>query len=351
LVELAANSIASTTTFTVAYTLSGTATAGADYSTTANLVAGGTVLASGVSGSFMIVQPASATAVSRTFGLLFGGNNDSLSEPEGTVVLTLTSVGPANSAHIDADRSQATYEIPPSDPVAASVAARFDAGVTMATEGGAGNAGMARFRISLSGAVSVPVAVEYALTGTAMRTAAADGVDAVQVTCGQRAAKHVTKPAAGLFAKAGVAPGRLLRDFRLAEGEGGDLAAGGEICADLFTAGQFVDVRGVTIGKGFAGVMKRYGYRGGRATHGNSKAHRLAGATGNAQDPGRIFKGKKMAGQMGGVRRVQQGLEVVRVDAARNLLLISGAVPGPKGADVLVRPSVKSGGKNAGGKS
>ncbi|MDD9816647.1 MAG: hypothetical protein OXU61_00700, partial [Gammaproteobacteria bacterium] len=175
LVELAANSIASTTTFTVAYTLSGTATAGADYSTTANLVAGGMVTATGVSGSFMIVQPASATAVSRTFGLLFGGNDDSLSEPEETVVLTLTSIGPANSAHIDADRSQATYEIPPSDPVAASVAARFDTGVTMATEGGAGNAGMARFRISLSGDVAVPLAVEYALTGTAMRTAAADG--------------------------------------------------------------------------------------------------------------------------------------------------------------------------------
>jgi len=189
---------------------------------------------------------------------------------------------------------------------------------------------------------SVPVTVVEVAPNrvTRRKTAAADGVDAVQVTCGQRAAKHVSKPAAGLFAKAGVAPGRLLRDFRLAEGEGGDLAAGGEICADLFTAGQFVDVRGVTIGKGFAGVMKRYGYRGGRATHGNSKAHRKPGSIGQNQDPGRVFPGKKMAGRMGGVARTCQNLEVVRVDAGRNLLLIKGAVPGARGADLVIRPAV-----------
>ena len=197
---------------------------------------------------------------------------------------------------------------------------------------------------------SVPVTVVEVAPNrvTRRKTAAADGVDAVQVTCGQRAAKHVTKPAAGLFAKAGVAPGRLLRDFRLAEGEGGDLAAGGEICADLFTAGQFVDVRGVTIGKGFAGVMKRYGYRGGRATHGNSKAHRKPGSIGQNQDPGRVFPGKKMAGRMGGVARTCQNLEVVRVDAGRNLLLIKGAVPGARGADLVIRPAVKKAAPAAG---
>lgn len=248
-----------------------------------------------------------------------------------------------------------------------------------------------------------------------VKTAAADGYDALQVTVGTRRASRVSKAMQGHFAKAGVEPGRRLREFRIdpaaaaaamesamesateAAKEAAETAAenapetpaetaaenatenpaetvaetpadadstapdssatesplspGAELTVAMFSQGQKVDVTGRTIGKGFAGVMKRHGFRGGRATHGNSKAHRLAGATGNAQDPGRIFKGKKMAGQMGGVRRVQQGLEVVRVDAARNLLLISGAVPGPKGADVLVRPSVKSGGKNAGGKS
>lgn len=176
---------------------------------------------------------------------------------------------------------------------------------------------------------------------TRRKFADVDGVDAVQVTCGRRAAKRVTKPAAGLFAKAGVAPGRLLRDFRLAPGEGGDLAPGGELRADFFTAGQFVDVRGVTIGKGFAGVMKRHGYGGGRATHGNSKAHRKPGSIGQNQDPGRVFPGKKMAGRMGGVARTCQNLEVVRVDAERNLLLIKGAVPGARGADLVIRPAVK----------
>ncbi len=176
---------------------------------------------------------------------------------------------------------------------------------------------------------------------TRRKTQAADGVDEVQLTCGRRAAKRVTKPAAGLFAKAGVAPGRLLRDFRLAPGEGGDLAVGGEIGAEFFTAGQFVDVRGVTIGKGFAGVMKRHGYGGGRATHGNSKAHRKPGSIGQNQDPGRVFPGKKMAGRMGGVARTCQNLEVVRVDVERNLLLIKGAVPGARGADLVIRPATK----------
>lgn len=214
---------------------------------------------------------------------------------------------------------------------------------------------------------------------TQVKTVATDGYDALQVTVGTRRASRVSKAMQGHFACAGVEPGRRVREFRvdaeaLAAAEAAaesaaenteaaddadesaaesapapspKFAPGAALTVTMFSEGQKVDVTGRTIGKGFAGVIKRHGFRGGRATHGNSKAHRLAGATGNAQDPGRIFKGKKMAGQMGGRRRVQQGLEVVRVDAERNLLLISGAVPGPKGADVIVRPSVKA--KNAGG--
>ncbi|MDD9875383.1 MAG: 50S ribosomal protein L3 [Gammaproteobacteria bacterium] len=178
---------------------------------------------------------------------------------------------------------------------------------------------------------------------TQVKTAHTDGYHALQVTVGERRASRVSKAMQGHFAKAGVEPGRKVREFRLEQAaDPSDAAPGSDLTVEMFSQGQKVDVTGRTIGKGFAGVMKRHGFRGGRATHGNSKAHRLSGATGNAQDPGRIFKGKKMAGQMGGVRRVQQGLEVVRVDAERNLLLISGSVPGARGADVIIRPSVKA---------
>lgn len=227
----------------------------------------------------------------------------------------------------------------------------------------------------LSRAVTVVEATPNRITQ--VKTAAVDGYDALQVTVGARRASRVTKAMQGHFAKAGVEPGRRVREFRVeaealaAVAESGEdsagesteesaadsapaapkFAVGADLSVTMFSEGQKVDVTGRTIGKGFAGVIKRHGFRGGRATHGNSKAHRLAGATGNAQDPGRIFKGKKMAGQMGGRRRVQQGLEVVRVDAERNLLLIGGAVPGPKGADVIVRPSVKAAAKNSGAQS
>ena len=178
---------------------------------------------------------------------------------------------------------------------------------------------------------------------TQVKTAHTDGYHALQVTVGERRASRVSKAMQGHFAKAGVEPGRKVREFRLEQAaDPSDAAPGSDLTVEMFSQGQKVDVTGRTIGKGFAGVMKRHGFRGGRATHGNSKAHRLSGATGNAQDPGRIFKGKKMAGRMGGVRRVQQGLEVVRVDAERNLLLISGSVPGARGADVIIRPSVKA---------
>ena len=179
---------------------------------------------------------------------------------------------------------------------------------------------------------------------TQVKSESPDGYHALQVTTGARRASRVTKPMRGHFAKAGVEPGRGVWELRLDAPAGDDEmpVAGSELTVEMFNPGQKVDVTGRSIGKGFAGVIKRHGFRGGRATHGNSKAHRVAGATGNAQDPGRVFKGKKMAGQMGGRRRVQQGLEVVRVDAERNLLLISGSIPGSKGADVIVRPSVKA---------
>ncbi len=177
---------------------------------------------------------------------------------------------------------------------------------------------------------------------TQVKSEANDGYRAVQVTLGTRRLSRVTKPMAGHFAKAGVAAGRGLWEFRLEDGEGESLQAGGEIKVDIFSAGQKVDVQGTTIGKGFAGVIKRHHFRGGRASHGNSLSHRAPGSIGQRQTPGRVFPGKKMAGHLGNTTRTQMGLEVVRVDAERNLLLVKGAIPGPKGADVVIRPAVKS---------
>lgn len=181
---------------------------------------------------------------------------------------------------------------------------------------------------------------------TQVKTEGSDGYDAVQVTIGQRRARRVTKAMQGHFAKAGVEPGRGVWEFRLGEPAAVELQPGSELTVEMFSRGEKVDVTGRTIGKGFAGVMKRYGFRGGRASHGNSKAHRSAGAIGHAQFPGRVFKGKKMAGQMGAVRRVQQGLEVLRVERERNLLLIGGSIPGAVGGDVIIRPSVKTANSN-----
>ena len=183
---------------------------------------------------------------------------------------------------------------------------------------------------------------------TQIKTADSDGYAAVQVTTGTRRAVRVTKPMAGHFAKAGAAAGRGLWEFRLDGGEGADLQAGSEIKVDIFEAGQKVDVTGVTIGKGFAGTIKRHNFGMGDATHGNSLSHRAPGSIGQRQTPGRVFKGKKMSGHMGNVQRTAQNLEIVRVDAARNLLLVKGAVPGHEGRDVIVRPAVKA--RVAGGK-
>ena len=169
-----------------------------------------------------------------------------------------------------------------------------------------------------------------------------DGYRSVQVTFGRRRANLVNKPVTGHYAKAGVEAGEGLWELRLAEGEGEELEAGSELKVDMFEAGEMVDVTGTSKGKGFAGTIKRHNFSMQDATHGNSLAHRAPGSIGQCQTPGRVFKGKKMAGQMGDARVTTQNLEVVRVDAERNLLLIKGAVPGAAGGAVMVRPSVKA---------
>jgi len=174
-----------------------------------------------------------------------------------------------------------------------------------------------------------------------IRTAEVDGYRAVQVAFGSRRPSRVTKPMVGHYAKAGVEAGECLREFRLGEGEGLDLTVGEEISVSIFQAGQKVDVRGVTKGRGFAGGVRRHNFRTQDATHGNSVSHRAPGSIGQNQSPGRVWKGKRMAGHMGAANRCQQSLEVVRVDADRNLLLVRGGVPGPTGGRLVVLPSVK----------
>jgi len=191
---------------------------------------------------------------------------------------------------------------------------------------------------------SVPVTVIEALPNriTQLKTQEADGYRAVQVTTGARKPSRVSKPQQAHFAKAGVEPGRGLWEFRLDGEEGAELETGGQITVGIFSDGQAVDVAGTTIGKGFAGTIKRHNFRSQDASHGNSLSHRAAGSIGQNQTPGRVFKGKRMAGQMGNVRSTAQNLTVVRVDSERNLLLVRGAVPGPKGGDLIIRPSVKA---------
>jgi large subunit ribosomal protein L3 len=199
-------------------------------------------------------------------------------------------------------------------------------------------------RIFTDEGASIPVTVIEVEPNriTQMKADDNDGYRAVQVTTGTRRASRVTKAQAGHFAKAGVEAGRGVWEFRLADGEGDDFAAGGEIKVDIFEEGQKVDVTGTSIGKGFQGGIKRHNFSMQDATHGNSLSHRSNGSIGQKQSPGRVFKGKKMSGHMGSVRRTQQTLEVVRVDAENNLLLIKGAVPGSKNGDVMVTPAVKA---------
>jgi large subunit ribosomal protein L3 len=168
-----------------------------------------------------------------------------------------------------------------------------------------------------------------------------DGYSAVQVAYGKRRASRVTKPMAGHFAKAGVEAGSILREFRVAEADLASLQVGGKLAVDIFKVGQRVDVTGTSKGKGFAGVIKRHNFSSNRASHGNSISHNRPGSTGQNQDPGRVFPGKRMAGHLGAVRTTTQSLEVVRVDAERGLLLVKGAVPGADGGHVIVRPAAK----------
>lgn len=177
---------------------------------------------------------------------------------------------------------------------------------------------------------------------TQLKTLENDGYRAVQVTVGKRRSSRVVKSAAGHFAKAGVEAGRGLWEFRLADGEGEDLVAGAEISATVFEEGQVVDATGQSKGKGFQGGVKRWNFAMQDATHGNSLSHRAPGSIGQNQTPGKVFKGKKMAGQMGNAQVTVQNLQVVRVDAERNLLLIRGAVPGATGGDVVIKPAVKA---------
>ncbi len=177
---------------------------------------------------------------------------------------------------------------------------------------------------------------------TQIKTPEKDGYAAVQVAFGKRRASRVVKPLAGHLAKAGVEAGHLLKEFRADAKELANLKVGGKLGVDLFKVGQKVDVQGVSIGKGFAGVIKRHHFSSNRATHGNSISHNKPGSTGQNQSPGRVFPGKRMAGHLGDVVRTVPNLIVVRVDADRQLLLVRGSVPGSKGRDVVVRPAAKA---------
>ena len=191
---------------------------------------------------------------------------------------------------------------------------------------------------------SVPVTLIEATPNriTQVKTVETDGYSAVQVTVGVKRASLLTKPEAGHLAKAKVEAGRGLWELRVADDKVADFQVGGEIKADIFEVGQIVDVQGVTKGKGFQGTIKRWNFKMGDATHGNSLSHRAPGSIGQRQTPGRVFPGKKMAGHMGHVTQTTQRLQVVKVDAERGLIAVKGAVPGAPGGDVIVRPSSKA---------
>jgi len=199
-------------------------------------------------------------------------------------------------------------------------------------------------RVFTDAGESIPVTVIVALPNrvTQVKAVESDGYRAVQVAYGERKASRLSRPLAGHYAKAKVAAGESLAEFRLADGEGTDLAPGAELRVDMFSAGQMVDVAGTTIGKGFAGTIKRHNFAGGPASHGASVFHRAPGSIGQRQTPGRVFPGKRMSGHMGNLRRTIEKLSIVEVDVARNLLLVRGAVPGAPGGQVIVRPSVKA---------
>jgi large subunit ribosomal protein L3 len=177
---------------------------------------------------------------------------------------------------------------------------------------------------------------------TQIKTVETDGYTAVQVAFGTRRASRVTKPLAGHLAKAGVQAGEILKEFQIDAAKAAELSNGAVIGVDLFEVGQKVDVQGTSIGKGYAGTIKRYNFASGRASHGNSRSHNVPGSIGMAQDPGRVFPGKRMTGHMGDETVTVQNLEIARIDADRKLLLVKGAVPGAKGGKVFVTPAVKT---------
>ena len=199
-------------------------------------------------------------------------------------------------------------------------------------------------RIFAEDGSSIPVTVLDVSNNrvTQIKTPEVDGYAAVQVTYGTRRASRVVKPQAGHLAKAGVEAGSFTKEFRLSADDLAKMTAGSNVSVELFEVGQKVDVTGVTIGKGYAGTIKRYHFASGRASHGNSRSHNVPGSIGMAQDPGRVFPGKRMTGHLGDVNRTTQNLEIARVDLERGLLLIKGAVPGSKNGEIIVRSAVKA---------
>lgn len=205
-------------------------------------------------------------------------------------------------------------------------------------------------RIFTEDGESIPVTVLDVSNNrvTQVKTPDVDGYAAVQVAYGTRRASRVTKPQAGHYAKAGTEAGSILKEFRLDPVRAAEFTAGSVVAVEsIFEAGQKVDVTGTSIGKGFAGTIKRHNFSGQNASHGNSRSHRVPGSTGQSQDPGRVFRGKKMAGHMGAETCTVQNLDIIRVDAERGLLMVRGAVPGHKNADIVVRPAIKMSAKGA----
>lgn len=202
--------------------------------------------------------------------------------------------------------------------------------------------GMTRIYTEDGAAIPVTVIEVQPNRITQIKTAATDGYNAIQITTGQRKATRLNKAEAGHFAKAGVAPGNALREFTVEDTKQlSDMTVGGELKVDIFKEGQYVDVTGVTIGKGFAGAIKRHHFSSQDASHGNSLSHRAPGSIGQRQSPGKVFKGKKMCGHLGDVVRTILSQQVARIDTERNLVLIKGAVPGAVNGFVVIRPAIK----------
>ena len=199
-------------------------------------------------------------------------------------------------------------------------------------------------RVFTDDGASIPVTVLEVIPNrvTQIKTVATDGYTSLQVAHGTRRASRITKALTGHFAKAGVAAGSGVKEFNVTADVLAGYQVGGNVTVEIFTPGQLVDVTGSSIGKGFAGAIKRHHFKSNRASHGNSKSHNVPGSIGMAQDPGRVFPGKRMPGHLGDVTVTTQNLVVVRVDVERNLILIKGAIPGSKGGDVVVRPAIKA---------